>query len=700
MKKLLWTLLLTLPLCAQDAPPGFNPGGNGGTIQYVQTAPSGACGYFSFLPIVMLTGQIYTCANGAWTLQGSGSGSFTALTGDATSTNTGGNTTVIGLLGHRLPSLSNGFLSWNGSAWVLTSSGVQISPLTLNNSGAGAPSGTAFNGLSALILSWNTLGAQQALTVTTTGTSGPSTLSGGVLNIPQYTGGGGGGGAITIVAPSGDTTGATDGAAIQAQCVSSSAVQLEGGTYYVGHSNSVITLAAPCKIQGVGKATVIQNEGTTNDIFRVSYYTLWQESPWVYPNSTNQTEISNLQLVQDSAVTPTAGYGFDIGSGITQSGGVYSYTMNVHVHDVVMNSLWGGFYVQSDELYIGADAVIGRNFVGGGCVYYAAEVGSGDNHWGPNLECSGLTNSGITITQSDYQSFLGVKLNGSGIKFTGASATKSVIFNDVSIETGISQACMMDFGTGSQPTNIQFTSSEQYGFAEAFCHPANAAGFAFSFNNSSITSDYVAGLISNGGYTTVAFPTTQTYQDLATFAGSANTLLSSYTTQAGKTFALYTADGVTPQAMPVLSGSNYEQMASGQNADYGDVLDTLTPASANYTVSETFTLASSSDQVAVFGRAVSGVNTNYVCLYGGATNNLTIYAQVAGAATLLTSYTFVWGASATHTLALTMSGSTISCTIDGNQIFGSPLTNTFISAAGQAGSRVQGFATGTNFFVQ
>ena len=36
-------------------------------------------------------------------------------------------------------------------------------------------------------------GKQNAITLTTTGTSGPATLVGSTLNIPQYTGGGGGG---------------------------------------------------------------------------------------------------------------------------------------------------------------------------------------------------------------------------------------------------------------------------------------------------------------------------------------------------------------------------------------------------------------------------------------------------------------------------------------------------------------------------
>lgn len=53
---------------------------------------------------------------------GGGSGTFNALTGDATSTATGGSTTVTGLKGASLPSLATGYLNYN-SGWVLTALG-------------------------------------------------------------------------------------------------------------------------------------------------------------------------------------------------------------------------------------------------------------------------------------------------------------------------------------------------------------------------------------------------------------------------------------------------------------------------------------------------------------------------------------------------------------------------------------------------
>jgi hypothetical protein len=80
------------------------------------------------------------------TFGGSG-GSFTALSGDAISTATGGATEVVGLLNHLLPSLTTGYLNWNGSAWVFTAGSAIITWPTagdlLLSTGTGNPSGLA-----------------------------------------------------------------------------------------------------------------------------------------------------------------------------------------------------------------------------------------------------------------------------------------------------------------------------------------------------------------------------------------------------------------------------------------------------------------------------------------------------------------------------------------------------------------------------
>ena len=80
------------------------------------------------------------------------------------------------------------------SGWVLgrlhslPGIGTTTNAVTFNNSGSGATSPTTFNGSAAKTISYNTIGAQQALTLTTTGTNGAATLSAGTLNIPQYSG--------------------------------------------------------------------------------------------------------------------------------------------------------------------------------------------------------------------------------------------------------------------------------------------------------------------------------------------------------------------------------------------------------------------------------------------------------------------------------------------------------------------------------
>jgi hypothetical protein len=188
------------------------------------------------------------------------------------------------------------------------------------------------------------------------------------------------------------------------------------------------------------------------------------------------------------------------------------------------------------------------------------------------------------------------------------------------------------------------------------------------------------------------------YQDYANFVGTSGTAISSYTSLCALTFTNYTNSGVT-STIPTLSGAGSAMLASGT---YGAALDSLTPSSANYTVSLTCTLnatASSSEQVVIFARALSGANTNYQFPYGFFSSDGSVYVVSAGSATLLSPlYPLTWTVGATHTMSLKVTGTSITPAFDG--VAASPLTDSTLTAAGQAGFRITPNVSCSTFTVQ
>jgi hypothetical protein len=196
-------------------------------------------------------------------------------------------------------------------------------------------------------------------------------------------------------------------------------------------------------------------------------------------------------------------------------------------------------------------------------------------------------------------------------------------------------------------------------------------------------------------------------QDFATFVGTAATPISSYATGTGKTFALYAADGTSPQSIPLLTGTNQAILAAGTTVTYGDVLDSLTPATANYTASGVFTYvtASTNALAAIFARATSGAATYYVwqCTVGVSNTACAVFRVVTGTATQIgVNYILpVWPLGTSHIISLLVNGTTITASVDG--IAGINITDpTGISTAGQAGFRITGGSSMeiTNFTVQ
>lgn len=127
-----------------------------------------------------------------------------------------------------------------------TVSGTTTNALTLAASG-GASAGATFNGSAAITADYHTLGAQQALTLTTIGTSGAATLSGPTLNIPQYSSG------ISLLFPFTPT--ATAGATTTLTATSTYQ------QYFTGTLNQTVTLPVAATLTN-GQQFLLQNNST------------------------------------------------------------------------------------------------------------------------------------------------------------------------------------------------------------------------------------------------------------------------------------------------------------------------------------------------------------------------------------------------------------------------------------------------------
>ena len=92
----------------------------GGFVAFVSVDPTGGCNAV-YITQNVTTGLLSGCVNGTWQAIGGGSGTFTALTGDATSTATGGATTVIGVHGAVVP-LSAVAVATNASRQLVAAS--------------------------------------------------------------------------------------------------------------------------------------------------------------------------------------------------------------------------------------------------------------------------------------------------------------------------------------------------------------------------------------------------------------------------------------------------------------------------------------------------------------------------------------------------------------------------------------------------
>jgi hypothetical protein len=146
MKRFL-ILLLAVPAFAQSPVIG-------GSVQYVTTAPSGACVASPPVKVLFSTGVIYTCDNGTWAASGGGGGptfayptgtGFTIVTGGAAWGTTLADPLAVAHGGTGTASTLTGLMRGNASAMTAaelsgdaTTSGSNAVTLATVNSGSGA----------------------------------------------------------------------------------------------------------------------------------------------------------------------------------------------------------------------------------------------------------------------------------------------------------------------------------------------------------------------------------------------------------------------------------------------------------------------------------------------------------------------------------------------------------------------------------
>lgn len=177
---------------------------------------------------------------------------------------------------------------------------------------------------------------------------------------------------------------------------------------------------------------------------------------------------------------------------------------------------------------------------------------------------------------------------------------------------------------------------------------------------------------------------------LETFTGTPGTAITSITPTIGGTWTVSpTFSPASPNAIDAAGTAIYAPTASGV------YYNTAVPPGADYYVEAVFVCRSviSTDAIRITGRADSAVNTCYMCGYAPVSGGVwVLYKVIAGTATQIGANfadpTFTAGQ--TRTVRLTMTGTTISMSINGTvQV---SVTDSAVTAKGFAGVRQTGSA--------
>lgn len=263
------------------------------------------------------------------------------------------------------------------------------------------------------------------------------------------------------IRPSGDTTGVTDNAAIQAAINTGQAIQLATGSYYI----TGLTCSQACVIKGNGPdSTSLFMVSTTNNFFTVNY------GGGQLNTQSSGTTISDMGFFYKTGVTPTAGYALSA-SGVDST----HYLSGIHFEN---NHLWGLF----GGIHAGAFMVnnwFTNNLMvdflagGNGGIYYDTPSPGGDAYFDGDQLVG--TNTGVFINQADTFEFTNLKTNGSGVVFGGTAGSTRVRFINPSIEgNGTIPACGVTFDAGSNVSEASFTGGGIGLLPQAFCNNGSA----------------------------------------------------------------------------------------------------------------------------------------------------------------------------------------------------------------------------------
>jgi hypothetical protein len=217
----------------------------------------------------------------------------------------------------------------------------------------------------------------------------------------------------------------------------------------------------------------------------------------------------------------------------------------------------------------------------------------------------------------------------------------------------------------------------------------------------------VSGTEGISGISIPVYPYYQTYDLMVGATGGQ--LLTSHTDNFGHTWVDYTPITGDTDSTGILSsatlGTSYLYGSTGNIVASCICLNSLTPASANYTVGAQFTSATTTCSARLYARANQSVKTDYF-IYAGVTSEalaLGLFKQVAGVQTQIgTYYIGTWASGTTYDITLTVGTNSQVVKVNGVVVAGPQGTDTAITAAGQAGIGLSGGSSmkAVNFYVQ